>query len=144
MKKRDILIIIILTIILAIASVVTLERVPEIESIYLSSNKDFDFDQLKLNKNYNFNSKESNIYLIMKVRHLTVDNEIKVKWGKTEDDSTRSVIQEDIFNPGQDGSGKIVVLLVKKNDIYSAGEYYIEAYLNGDYKISENFYINSN
>ncbi|MEA2015308.1 MAG: hypothetical protein U9O59_01095 [Actinomycetota bacterium] len=142
MKKRDILIIIILTIILAIASISTLERKPEIENIYLSTDKDSDFDRLKLNKNNTFSSSTSGIYLIMKVKHLKIDNEIKVEWGKTEDNSIRMVLQESIFNPAKDGSGKIVVLLVKKNNTYASGDYYVEINLNGNEKISEKFYIN--
>jgi hypothetical protein len=144
MKIRDIIIIIILTMILAIASINTLEREPEIESIYLSSDIDLDFERLKLENDHNFNSAESNIYLIMKVNNLTVDDNIIVKWKKTEDANAQKVVQEDAFNPVQDGSGKIVILMVKKNNRYTAGKYCVEAGLNkSNNMISEQFSIES-
>ncbi len=143
MKKRDILIIIILTVILIIALITTIQKKPEIENIYLSSDKDSTFDQLQLSSDYNFNSDNSNIYLLMKIKNLTVDHEIKVEWEKTEDDNIYHTIQKDIFSPEQNGSGKIVVLLIKKGDTYTPGDYKVTVYLNGEDKISKKFYINS-
>ncbi len=143
MKIRDIIIIILLTIILAIASINTLEREPDIESIYLSSNKDLDFDQLKLENAHDFISVESNIYLIMKVAHLTSDDNIIAQWIKMDGDSVQRVVQEDTFNPVQEGSGKIVIMMVKKNNRYDDGEYRVEVSLNKRNTISEQFSINS-
>jgi len=144
MKKRDILIITLLTIILIIVLTTTLQKKPQIESIYLSSNKDSDFEELQLNKNYSFDSRNSDIYLIIKVKHLKVNDKIKVEWSKIEnDDNNYSTIQKNIFEIKEDGSGKIVILLVKRSKFYSPGKYNVEVYLNDESKISEKFYINS-
>jgi len=143
MKIRDIIIIILLTIILAIASINTLEREPDIESIYLSSNKDLDFDRLKLENAHEFDSVESNLYLIMKVNHLTANDIIIAKWQKIENGSAQRVVQEDMVNPVQEGSGKIVIMMVKKNSRYDDGDYRVEVSLNESSTISEQFSINS-
>jgi hypothetical protein len=140
MKKRNILIIIILTIILAIVSITTLQKKPDIENIYLSSSKDSSLNELsQYNHNY-FNSRNSNIYLIINVKHLTTEDEIRVEWEKIEDNSNE-IIQSNTVKPEQKGSGKIIILLVKKNGIYSPGSYNVKVYLNRDNKISEKFYI---
>lgn len=145
MKKRDIIIIIILTVILLIALTATLQKKPEIESVYLSPDKESNFEELKLNEYRTFKDKNTDIYLIMKVNHLTVDDEIKIIWKKIEDNNNENynIVQENIFNPEQNGSGKIVILLVKRDDIYASGKYCLEVYLNGDYRISRDFFINS-
>ena len=140
MKIRNILIIIILTVILTIVSITILQKTPDIENIYLSSSKDYSLNELNQYNNYRFNSRNSNIYLIIYVKHLTTEDEIKVEWEKNEDNSNK-IIQSNTVKPEQKGSGKIVILLVKKNGIYSPGSYNVKAYLNGDNKISEKFYI---
>ncbi len=146
MKKRDIIIIFILTIILVIILIASLEKKQEIEDIYLSVNKDFAIEGIQSSEFYNFKSNASEIYLIIKVKNLTVDSEIKVKWFKAEtgkDGDNYNLIQENTLTPVQKGSGKIVVLLVKRDNTYEKGEYYVEAYLNGNNKISKKFYIDS-
>ncbi len=140
MKIRDIVIIIILTIIIIIALTTTLQKNPEIENIYLSHNKDSDFDELQHDDNNNFKSKDPDIYLIIKVENLSADDEIKVEWEKTVND-TCSIIQKNIIIPGGDGSGRIVILFVRRNDIYATGNYNIKVYLNGEDRISKKFFI---
>lgn len=140
MKKRNILIIIILTIILAIVSITTLQKKPDIENIYLSSSKDSSLNELSQDNHNYFNSRNSNIYLIINVKHLTTEDEIRVEWEKIEDNSNE-IIQSNTVKPEQKGSGKIIILLVKKNGIYSPGNYNVKIYLNRDNKISEKFYI---
>ncbi len=140
MKKRNILIIIILTLILTIVSITTLQKKPDIENIYLSSSKDSSFNELSQDNHDYFNSRDSNIYLIIDVKHLTTEDEIKVEWEKIEDNSNE-IIQSNTVKPEQKGSGKIIILLVKKNGIYSPGSYNVKVYLNRDNKISEKFYI---
>jgi hypothetical protein len=138
MKKRDIIIIFILTVLVIIILTATLQKNPEIENIYLSNNKDFDFNELTHNNNYNFKTNGSDIYLIIKVKNLTKDDEIKVVWEKTKD-STSGIEQENTIKPGGAGSGKIVVMFVKRNGIYSDGDYNVKVYLNGENKISKKF-----
>lgn len=140
MKKINIIILIICTIILIIVSITVMQKKPDIENIYLSSDRDSSFDKLKQNNNYYFDSQNLDIYLIIEVKHLTTEDEIKVEWEKIENSSYK-IIQKNIVNPEQKGSGKIIISLVKKNDMYPPGNYNVRIYLNGVSKISKKFYI---
>lgn len=141
MKKINIIILIICTIILIIVSITTvIKKRPDLENIYLSSDRDSSFDQLKQNNNYYFDSQNLDIYLIIEVKHLTTEDEIKVQWEKIENSSYK-IIQKNIVNPEQKGSGKIIISLVKKNDMYPPGNYNVRIYLNGGSIISKKFYI---
>ena len=140
MKKINIIILIICTIILIIVSITVMQKRPDIENIYLSSDRDSSFDKLKQNNNYYFDSRNLDIYLIIEVKHLTTEDEIKVQWEKIENSSCK-IIQKNIVNPEQKGSGKIIISLVKKNDMYPPGNYNVRIYLNGSSKISKKFYI---
>lgn len=140
MKKINIIILIICTIILIIVSITVMQKRPDIESIYLSSDRDSSFDKLKQNNNYYFDSRNLDIYLIIEVKHLTTEDEIKVEWEKIENSSYK-IIQKNIVNLEQKGSGKIIISLVKKNDMYPPGNYNVRIYLNGSSKISKKFYI---
>jgi len=141
MKKINIIILIICTIILIIVSITTvIKKRPDIENIYLSSDRDSSFDKLKQNNNYYFDGRNLDIYLIIEVKHLTTKDEIKVQWEKIENSSCK-IIQKNIVNPEQKGSGKIIISLVKKNDMYPSGGYNVRVYLNGGSKISKKFYI---
>ncbi len=141
MKKINIIILIICTIILIIVSITTvIKKRPDIENIYLSSDRDSSFDKLKQNNNYYFDGRNLDIYLIIEVKHLTTEDEIKVQWEKIENSSCK-IIQKNIVNPEQKGSGKIIISLVKKNDMYPSGGYNVRVYLNGGSKISKKFYI---
>ncbi|NQT66450.1 MAG: hypothetical protein HQ569_02595 [Actinobacteria bacterium] len=142
MKKINIIILIICTIILIIVSITVMQKRPDIESIYLSSDRDSSFDKLKQNNNYYFDSQNLDIYLIIEVKHLTTEDEIKVQWEKIENSSYK-IIQKNIVNPEQKGSGKIIISLVKKNDMYPPGNYNVRIYLNGVSKISKKFYISA-
>jgi len=140
MKTRNIIIIIICTIILVLVLIITLQKKPDIENIYLSSDRNPDFEKLRLNNKYSFNNRNLDIYLIIEAKYLTPEDEIKVEWSKTEGNSYK-IIQENILSPDRRGSGKIVISLVKKDNIYSPGNYNVKVYLNGEYKISEEFNI---
>jgi hypothetical protein len=140
MKKINIIILIICTIILIIVSITVMQKRPDIENIYLSSDRDSSFDKLKQNNNYYFDSRNLDIYLIIEVKHLTTEDEIKVEWEKIENSSYK-IIQKNIVNLEQKGSGKIIISLVKKNDMYPPGNYNVRIYLNGSSKISKKFYI---
>lgn len=140
MKKRNIIIFIICTGLLIIVVMTTMQEKPDIENIYLSLDKNSDSGNSTSGNDYNFGAQDSDIYLIMEIKHFGTEDEIEVEWIKTENDSS-DVIQKNIINPEKKGSGKIIVSLIKHNDIYSAGNYSVVTYLNGDKKITEEFYI---
>ncbi|MDD3628759.1 MAG: hypothetical protein PHN81_03130 [Actinomycetota bacterium] len=140
MKKRDIIIILILTVLIIIVLTTTLQKNPEIENIHLSNNKDSDFSEFLQNDDYSFKSDGPDIYLIIKVKNLAVDDELNVKWEKTKN-SVSEIIQENTIKPEGSGSGKIVVALIKRNGIYADGNYIVKVYLNGENKISKKFSI---
>jgi len=140
MNKRNITIIIITVIVLIIAVIATIYTKPGIENIYLSSDKDSGIDEIKKDNGYYFSSLDTDIYLIIEVKHLTTGDEIKVQWEKIENDSIE-IIQKNIVYPEKKGSGKIVASLVKKNNTYSPGTYNVTVYLSGVEKMSEKFYI---
>lgn len=140
MKIRDIVIIVVLTLIIAIALTTTLHEYPEIENIYLSCSSDADFEEFPQSDSYSFKSNDPGIYLIIKVKNLASDDEIKIEWERVYN-NTGEIIQKNDLNPGGEGSGKIVVLFVKRNNSYPAGDYNVKAYLNREEKISKEFSI---
>ncbi|HJX02143.1 MAG TPA: hypothetical protein VJ348_03070, partial [Candidatus Humimicrobiaceae bacterium] len=113
---------------------------PDIENIYLSIDRDSDFETSGPDNDYSFSRHDPDIYLIIEVKRLGPEDEIKVEWLKIEDGSY-DVIQKNIINPEKKGSGKIIISLIKHDGVYSAGNYIVETYLNGDKKITEEFYI---
>ncbi|MFA5015431.1 MAG: hypothetical protein WC549_07825 [Actinomycetota bacterium] len=140
MKKRNIIIFIICTGLLIIVVITTIHEKPDIENIYLSSDKNSDFEKLKPDNDYTFSTQDPDIYLIMEVKHFGVKDEIEVEWIKIENGSY-DVIQKNIINPEKKGSGKIIVSLIKHNNVYSTGSYSVDTYLNGDKKITKEFHI---
>jgi len=115
MSKRSVVILIVCTIILAIASVVTIYNEPEIESAHISSDINLALDESKQNGGVSyFDDLDSNIYLILAVKNLSAEDEIKINWKILEDNSEK-IIQKNIIQPEESGSGKMIVSLVRKN-----------------------------
>ena len=140
MTKRNIIILIACTGLLIIVIITTMQEKPDIENIYLSIDRDSDFETSGSDNDYSFSRHDPDIYLIIEVKRLGPEDEIIVEWLKIEDGSY-DVIQKNIINPEKKGSGKIIISLIKHDDVYSAGNYIVETYLNGDKKITEEFYI---
>ena len=141
MSKRNIIILIVLTAILIAVSITTIRNEPDIENIYLSSDKDINTGKLEQNNDhYYFNDSNIDIYLIIKVKYLTTQDEIKVEWEKIEDNSFK-IIQENTIHPEQKGSGKIVISLVKRNATHPPGKYTVDVFLNGSKQFSKQFSI---
>ena len=140
MTKRNIIILIVCTGLLIIVIITTMQEKPDIENIYLSIDRDSDFETSGSDNDYSFSRHDPDIYLIIEVKRLGPEDEIKVEWLKVEDGSY-DTIQKNIINPEKKGSGKIIISLIKHDGVYSAGNYIVETYLNGDKKITEEFYI---
>lgn len=144
MSKRSIVILVISTIILIIVSITVVYNEPDIEDACISSSKSITQDQAKQNDyDLGFDNLNSNIYLILTVKHLTKQDEIKIDWKRIEN-KTEETIQENVFNPKQDGSGKIIISLIKKNQKLTPGKYIVEVFLNDSKKITKQFYISEN
>jgi len=140
MGKRNIIIIVIITIVLIIAAVTIIYTKPDIKNLYLCSDKNSSIDEKNQNNIYYFESADTDIYLVIEVISITTNDEIKAMWRKIENDSSK-IIQKNIIYPEKKGSGRIVISLVKKDDIYSPGIYSVEVYLNGRKEATEEFYI---
>jgi hypothetical protein len=140
MGKRNIIIIITITIILIIAAVTIIYTKPTIENLYLCSDKNYSADEKDHDDSFHFKSTDTDIYLVIEVRSVTTDDEIKAMWIKIDDDFSE-IIQKNIIYPEKKGSGMIMISLVKKNDKYSPGTYSVEVYLNGHKEAIEDFFI---
>lgn len=140
MGKRNIIIIVIITIVLIIAAVTIIYTRPDIKNLYLCSDKNSSIDEKNQNNIYYFESTDTDIYLVIEVLSITTNDEVKTMWRKIEKDSSE-IIQKNIIYPEKKGSGRIVISLVKKDDIYSPGIYSVEVYLNGRKEATEEFYI---
>jgi len=141
MSKRSVVILIVCTIILAIASVVTIYNEPEIESAHISSDINLALDESKQNGGVSyFDDLDSNIYLILAVKNLSAEDEIKINWKILEDNSEK-IIQKNIIQPEESGSGKMIVSLVRKNKKLIPCSYAVEVFLNDDKKITRKFTV---
>jgi hypothetical protein len=140
MRKRDIIIIVIITIILVIAAVTIIYTKPGIENLYLYSGEDSSAGVQNNDDSYFFKSTQTNIYLVIEVRSIATDDEIKAMWRKN-DDGFSELIQKNIVYPEKNGSGKIIISLVRKDGRYLPGFYSVEVYLNGHRDATEDFYI---
>jgi hypothetical protein len=140
MSKRNIIIIVVITIVLIIAAAAILYPKPNIKDLYLCSDKNYGTDEQNHNYGYYFKSTDTDIYLVIEVRSMTTDDEIKATWRKIDDDSS-DIFQKNIIYPENKGSGIIIVSLVKKDNRYSPGIYSVEVCLNGCKEATEDFFI---
>lgn len=140
MGKRNIIIIIIITLVLIIAAFTIIYTKPDIANLYLCSDKNSTAVVQNQNDDYYFKSTHTNIYLVIEVRNVTIDDEIKAMWRKI-DDSFSEIIQKNIVYPEKKGSGNIIISLVKKDDRYLPGSYSVEVYLNGYKDATKDFFI---
>jgi len=141
MSKRSVVILITCTIILAVASVVTIYNKPEIESAHISSDINLALDESRQRSGVSyFDDSDSNVYLILAVKNLSVEDEIKINWKILEGNSEK-IIQENIIQPEENGSGKMIVSLVRKNKKLIPCSYTVEVFLNNDKKITKKFIV---
>lgn len=141
MSKRSVVILITCTIILAVASVVTIYNEPEIESAHISSDINLALDESRQRSGVSyFDDSDSNVYLILAVKNLSVEDEIKINWKILEGNSEK-IIQENIIQPEENGSGEMIVSLVRKNKKLIPCSYTVEVFLNNDKKITKKFIV---
>lgn len=144
MNKKTIIVLIISTIILVIASVTTIYGEASIEDAYIIDKPNQTKSSPDLSENISENipsfDPDSNVYLTILVKHISSEDLISVKWKKIENKKER-IVQENILDLPKDGSGKIVVSLARKNQKLVPGDYIVEVFLNGKNEISKKFII---
>ncbi len=128
MGKKSIIIIIVCTLLFVAASFVTTRREPALEALYLSPEKIIVPEALEGIKPAAFRSDSPEIYLLIEVKHLTLENKIEVIWEKYEGDEY-IVVQRDTIQPEQQGSGVISINMAKRDGRIPEGEYKVEAML---------------
>lgn len=141
MSRKSIIILIVCTVILILVSITTVYSEPEIENLFISIDKDLNHKHLaELEDNQIFYNTSSDIYLILMVKNLSIEDEIKVIFKKT-DNNYQKIIQENIITPQKNGSGKITISLINKNNELTAGDYSVEVFLNKNKIDTKNFNI---
>ncbi len=139
MSRRNIIILVICTIILVAASITTIRKEPAISGAFLSLNKDAVRDEIKTeDDHYYFKDPGADIYLILSVKNLNTSDRVMIKW-KAVENGTQEIIQENTVYPDQNGSGEIVLSLVKRNESYSPGIYMVDIFLNNSLQFSREF-----
>ena len=141
MSRKTIIILIVIAAILVIVAFATTKKEPSTEKAYISDNNNLSEKELGEieSKNKLFDTK-SNIYLIIFVKNLTKENELKINWKKI-DNGTEKIVQENLLKPENDGSGKIIISLIRKNQVNMPGTYKAEILLDGQKEASVEFKI---
>ncbi len=140
MSKKSIIVLVIFTIILIIISITTVHSKPDILAAYITDSKpppEKDLEELPLNPQF---SKPDDIFLIIQVEHIRVENEIKVIWKKNEN-GKKIKIQEDKIIPAGNGSGILITSLAKRDKKIMEGQYEAEVFLNQNLEIKKEFVV---
>jgi hypothetical protein len=122
MKKTSIIIAVIGAIILIAVAFLTLKEEPFIGKIYLSDAINTDEVSGENLKITDFNSDSSDVYLVIPIKDVKTGENINVTWLYQKGSGYR-VIQQDKIKIKNNGSGKISVYLLKRNNIYYPGDY---------------------
>ncbi len=131
MSRKTIIILIVIAAIFVIVAFSTTKKEPSIEKAYISDNNNLSEKELgEIDSKNKLYDTKSNIYLIIFVKNLTKENELKITWKKI-DNSTEKIVQENLLKPENDGSGKIIISLIRKNQVYTPGTYKVGILLNG-------------
>jgi hypothetical protein len=131
MSRKTIIILIVIAAIFVIVAFATTKKEPSIEKAYISDNNNLSEKELgEIDSKNKLYDTKSNIYLIIFAKNFIKENELKITWKKI-DNSTEKIVQENLLKPENDGSGKIIISLIRKNQVYIPGTYKVEILLNG-------------
>jgi hypothetical protein len=131
MSRKTIIILIVIAAIFVIIAFTTTKKEPSIEEAYINDNNNLSEKELgEIDSKNKLYDTKSNIYLIVFVKNLTKENELKITWKKI-DNGMEKIIQENLLKPENDGSGKIIISLIRKNQVYTPGTYRVGILLNG-------------
>jgi hypothetical protein len=138
MKKTSIIIAAICASILIAVVFFTLKEEPAIGQIYLSGSGNADEASEENLKISDFNSDSSDIYLIIPVKDVRYGELVDVTWFHHKESGYR-IIQQDRIEIENNGSGKIIAYLLKRNNRYYPGEYKVIADYN-NMQVVETFF----
>ncbi len=129
MSKRNIILLVIFTIILIIVSIATVQRDPEISSVYFAKKNNLTIEELEALPGNPLFLKTDNIFLYINANSLKEEDNIKITWKKIEE-AQEIKIQENKIRPEENGSGLIIVSMIKKDNLIAKGNYKVEIFLN--------------
>jgi hypothetical protein len=144
-SRKAIVILIVITAIFIIIAFVSAETSPSIVNVFITDNDNL--SEKELNNNFGQNKDAVftsdpvlNIYAVIFVKDITEKDQIKLKW-IFGDASSEKTIQEDLIKPANNGSGQIVVTLVKKDSEFENGSYKAVLSLNDSENMVKKFTI---
>ena len=141
MSRRNIIVLVVCTLILMVVSISTVRKEPAISGAFLSLNKDLSRDEVETgDEYYYFNDLKPDIFLILSVEDLDTGDRINIKWSMIEN-GTGEVVQENTVYPDQEGSGEIVISFIKRNESYTPGMYIVDVFLNSEIGLSRQFLL---
>ena len=141
MSRRNIIVLVVCTLILMVVSISTVRKEPAISGAFLSLNKDLSRDEVETgDEYYYFNDLKPDIFLILSVEDLYTGDRINIKWSMIEN-GTGEVVQENTIYPDQEGSGEIVISFIKRNESYAPGMYSVDVFLNSEIGLSRQFLL---
>ena len=141
MTRRTIVIILVITAIIAAVAFTTLKKEKTIEGVFLSDTYDIKTENPdeEAKEPYGFAS-SSDIYVVILLENITVDDKISIQWKKIIENG-ELLVQEDTIIEKQEGSGPLIISLSKKNNIHEEGTYRIYVQLNDQNTIERSFTV---
>ncbi len=141
MTRRTITIILVITAIIAAVAFTTLKKEKAIEKVFLSDTYDIETDTMYEGvKELDEFESGSDIYAVVLLENITVDDTISIKWKKIMG-SDELLVQEDTVIEKQEGSGPLIISLSKKNNMHEAGTYKIYVTLNDQKTMERSFTV---
>lgn len=143
MTRRSIVLILVITAIITSIAFISLSKEKAIDYVVLSKNSDVYLDKTDIssNESYVFES-NSEIYAIIMLKNIKTNDRINVKWKKIEENK-EILIQEDNIIEKNEGSGPLVISLLRKNNKHNPGNYILYTSLNENPAIEKQFTINN-
>lgn len=138
MNRRIIIILIVVSAIIAVIAYTFLMEKTEIKKVIFSEDKsltDAEVENYDIKTIPAFNE-QSQIYAIIIASDIKKGDKLKIRWNINNPEVTGPgskdnslLVQEDSIEIKQEGSGKIIVSLVKKDDMNAVGDYSVDIYL---------------
>ena len=141
MNRFRIIILTICTAIIIAIVVLTLKPDPSIGKLYLISSDNPNNTVAEKEKITEFGADSPGIYLIIPVKDVKTGEIIETDWLYHKEGDYKTM-QEDTVDIEYDGSGEIVVYLLKRDDAYYPGDYKVMVEYNDLQEIKTSFTVN--